>query len=129
MRPRNPFLLLATALCLILSIACGKSEKTAAASATPAAPAATPTSLASASPAFGVPECDEYVRRYLACVDSKVPEAARAQVRQSLAQTQAVWDAWAKQLQSDADRAAMAQGCKTATEAARQAMAAYGCTF
>lgn len=118
---RNPSVLFVTALCLTLSAACGKSDKTTPAPA-PAAPKMTTAS-------FGVPECDDYVRKYLACIDTKVPEAQRAQIRQALAQTEAAWQDWLKQVQNDAEKAALAQGCKSATEAARQAMSGYGCTF
>jgi hypothetical protein len=36
---------------------------------------------------LGVPECDRYWTKYLACIDSKVPEANRAMVRLSLDQS------------------------------------------
>jgi len=99
----------------------GGSEKPAQSAGAPAAGAAT-----SAGSEFGVAECDEYVRKYLACVDSKVPEAARAMVRQNLEQTKAQWKAAA----STADgKNALATGCKAATDAARTSMAAYGCAF
>lgn len=113
-----------------LAIGCGASEpaKTAPAS-TPAAQAPAPAAPAAAAPAaveFGVPECDEYLTKYLTCIDSKVPEAARASVRQSVEQTKAAW----KQAASTPEgKAGLAMGCKQATEAARMAMTAYGCTF
>ena len=75
---------------------------------------------------FGVPECDEYFTKYLACIDTKVPESARAMVRQSLDQTKAQW----KQAASTAEgRAGLAMGCKQATDAAKMSMQAYGCSF
>ncbi len=91
-----------------------------------------PASTAAAAPAatgaseFGVPECDDYMSKYVACIDSKVPEAARAMVRQGLDQTKAQW----KQAASTPEgKAGLAAGCKAASDAARTAMAAYGCTF
>ena len=100
----------------------------------PKKPAAPPASTAAQPPAttaaaegdFGVKECDDYVRKYLACVDSKVPEAARAMVRQSLDQTKAQWKAAAATPQG---KAGLASGCKTAHEMAKQSMAAYGCQW
>ena len=59
----------------------------------PAAAAATATTAAApaAVSEFGVPECDNYLTKYMACIDSKVPEGARATVRQALDQTKAQW--------------------------------------
>lgn len=88
-----------------------------------AAPATTTTAAVSD---FGVPECDEYMTKYLACIDSKVPEAGRAMVRQQLEATKAQW----KQAASTPEgKAGLAMGCKAATDAAKQAMSAYGCTW
>jgi hypothetical protein len=75
---------------------------------------------------FGVAECDDYMAKYLACVDSKVPEAARAMVRQQLEQTK---DAWQKAAATPEGKAGLATGCKAAADAAKTSMAAYGCTF
>jgi hypothetical protein len=75
---------------------------------------------------FGVPECDDYLTKYLACIDSKVPEAARATVRQSLDQTKAQWQQAAA---TPEGKAGLATGCKAASDAAKTAMAAYGCTW
>lgn len=75
---------------------------------------------------FGVPECDDYMAKYLACIDSKVPEAARAMVRQQLEQTKAQWKQAASTPQG---KAGLAAGCQAATDAARASMAAYGCQF
>jgi hypothetical protein len=93
--------------------------------ASTSAPAATTAPAVTASE-FGVPECDEYFKKYLACIDSKVPESARAQVRLGLDQTKAAW----KQAAANPDaKAALATGCKQATETAKTAMTAYGCTW
>jgi hypothetical protein len=91
------------------------------------APATTTTLAPAASGAeFGVPECDNYINKYLACVDSKVPEAARAMMREQLEQTRQHW----RDAASNAEgRSALAVGCKAAADGARTAMASYGCTF
>jgi hypothetical protein len=109
-------------------VACGGGSSSSSKPAS-AAPAAQPPAASSAPVAkgdFGVPECDEYFTKYLACIDSKVPEAARATVRQSLDQTKAQWQAAAS---TPEGRSGLAMGCKQATEAARAAMQAYGCSF
>ena len=111
--------------------ACGGGQPAPAQSAPPAstaasaAPAAT-SAATTAGAEFGVPECDDYIKKYLACIDSKVPEAARATVRQSLDQTKSQWKQAAA---TEQGKAGLAMGCKAATDAAKTAMAAYGCTF
>ena len=105
--------------------ACGGKQESA-----PVKPASTTQQAAPATTAavseFGVPECDEYMTKYLACIDSKVPEAGRAMVRQQLEATKAQW----KQAASTPEgKAGLAMGCKAATDAAKQAMSAYGCTW
>jgi hypothetical protein len=116
----------------MLAAACGGGgTQTAPAQNKPAAPPTTaaakpPVAAGVADGDFGVKECDEYIRKYLACIDSKVPEAARAMVRQSLDTTKAQW----KQAASTPEgRAGLATGCKSATDSAKQAMAAYGCQW
>lgn len=88
-----------------------------------AAPSTTTTAAVSD---FGVPECDDYINKYLACIDSKVPEAGRAMVRQQLEATKAQWKQAAATPQG---KQGLAMGCKAASDAAKQAMAAYGCTW
>jgi len=75
---------------------------------------------------FGVPECDEYFRKYLACINDKVPEAARAMVKQSVEQTRVQWQ---RAAETPEGKSALASGCTQATAAAKQAMAAYGCQW
>lgn len=114
-------------LAALLTVACGEAPPPA-----KTAPAATPAAAAPSAPAastasgFGVPECDDYMTKYLACIDSKVPEAARAAVRQGVEQTKA---SWAQAAQTPQGKEGLAMACKQATEAAKAAMSAYGCTF
>jgi hypothetical protein len=92
-----------------------------------AAPAATaPASTASADDKIGVPECDDYLAKYESCVNSKIPEAARAQYQSTLAQTRKSWRDMAANPQT---KAGLAQACKLATESARQSMKVMGCEF
>ncbi len=109
-------------------VACGGDKKDSAGSASQGAPAAAAPAKAAGTGGseFGVPECDEYLTKYLACVDSKVPEAARGMVRQNLDATKASW----KQAAATPEgRAGLATACKQALDATKQAMAAYGCTW
>jgi len=124
--------------CALLLIACGGTSNTNNAPATnaansnagqaatnTAAPAST-ASTANAGDKIGVPECDDYIAKYEACVSGKVPAAARAQYESSLAQMRNSWRDLAANPQT---RAGLAQACKTATETARQSMKPMGCEF
>lgn len=108
-------------------LACGGGSQSTSTSQPAAKPAATTTTTAAVAKGdFGVPECDEYMSKYLACIDSKVPEAARAMMRQGMEQTKAAW----KQAASTPEgRQGLVMGCKAASDGAKQAMQAYGCTW
>jgi hypothetical protein len=112
-------------------VSCKKSEAPAApapapAASTPAASATPAAPDAGASLEFGVPECDEYVKKYLACVESNVPAAVKDQVRASFEQTR---DMWRRAAATPQGKAGLAQGCKIALDAAKASMTAYGCSF
>ncbi|MBL8299988.1 MAG: hypothetical protein JNN30_16740 [Rhodanobacteraceae bacterium] len=94
----------------------------------PAAAPETPPPAAAApatADSVGVPECDNYINKYMACVSGKVPEAARAQLQASLDQTRALWKQTAA---TDAGKASLAQACTAANDAAKGSMSAFGCT-
>ena len=122
-------------LCVLLGlllVACGKTEvsvntNTSASPATKASPASTPATVAStAGEKIGVPECDEFIAAYDACVSSKVPEVARAQYKASIEQWRT---SWRKLADNPATKASLAQACKQSAEAARTSMKSYNCTF
>jgi hypothetical protein len=123
---------LAAGFCSALTVGCGGGEKPAAQAPPPtmAAPATTmaapATMPAVASGDFGVAECDNYMKKYMACVDSKVPEAQRAMMRQQLEQNKMAWQQAASTPQG---KAALATGCKQADQASGPAMKAYGCKW
>jgi len=75
---------------------------------------------------FGVPACDSYMKKYMACIDSKVPEQARAMMRQSVEQSRMQWKQAASTPQG---RDGLTMACTQAEAAAKQATAAYGCTW
>lgn len=75
----------------------------------------------------GIASCDDYVARYVACIDAKVPEAERE------AQQRIVFDnvsAW-KQTASGGGAAekGLQTACKIATEQAKRATDTWGCDW
>jgi hypothetical protein len=131
-------LLALCAVCTLGLSACGGSSSTtsntAVNSSTSAANAATSTNsatqTASTSSAsgnkVGVPECDDYLEKYESCLNAKVPEAARASLRASFETTRKSWRDAASTPQG---KAGLAQACKAARDAAKQALAAYNCSL
>lgn len=75
---------------------------------------------------IGVPECDEYIQKYEACVNSKVPEAMRASVKASLDTARKMWKDAAATPQG---KAGLATACKQALETAKSSMGSYGCSW
>ena len=115
---RNPL-----ALALLLTLAACQQSAPPAATSAPAKPAATAPLVTADS--VGVPECDDYLSKYQACVDSKVPDAARVALKLSIDQTRAAWRTAAT---APAAKEGLATACKQAREATRTSMSAYGCT-
>ena len=115
------------AVLVVSVLGAGCSEKAPAKAATPAqAPATSAAAPAATASEFGVPECDRYVKNYLACIDSKVPEASRTMVRQSFDQARA---AWKQAAATPEGRQGLAASCAQAEAATKQAMTAYGCRW
>jgi hypothetical protein len=116
----------------LLLVACGKTEPTvdtnrnAAAPAATSAPASTPAAAAATGDKIGVPDCDDFIAKYDACVTDKVPEIARAQYKGMIEQWRTSW----RQLAANPNtKATLATACKQAAETARTSMKAYNCTF
>lgn len=122
--------LAAGVLATAVTLGCGPGDKPAAqppatmAPATTMAPAATLPMVTSGD--FGVAECDNYMKKYVACVDSKVPESARAMMRQQLDQTKVAWRQAASTLQG---KASLASACTQMDAQTGPAMKAYGCAW
>ncbi len=85
-----------------------------------------PTASGAADYSVGVPACDEYVRKFLTCVRTRMPDSTRPLLEQSLRVTAAKWRAAAATPDGKKDLEA---GCKAALKAARTAMAEYGCKW
>lgn len=76
--------------------------------------------------AVGVAECDEYITKYEACINGKIPENVRATVKESFDMTRKAWRDAATTPQG---RARLAKACKMANEQARTALRSYGCCW
>src|SRR5256885_8624074 len=120
-------------MCAIVLVGCSKSETNTNANATTgndnkaasSNPAPTKATTASAEK-IGVPECDEFIANYDACVSSKVPEVARAQYKTAVEQWRA---SWRKLAENPTTKGTLAAACKQSAEQARASMKSYGCTF
>ena len=125
--------LLLCVVCAIVLVGCSKSAAptnegaAAPANTNKAATSTTPAKTATASvEKIGVPECDDFIAAYDACVSDKVPEAARAQYKTAIAQWRSSWSKLAANPQT---KPTLAAACKQSAESARASMKSYGCTF
>jgi len=122
-----------------LAVACGGDKPAPAASTAPAAtmakaPAATtaapaaPATVAAAPAAgsVGIPECDEYITKYEACLNDHVPAASKAQMQAVFDQARASWKTAAANAES---RPGLARACKQTMDAAKAATTFYGCKW
>jgi hypothetical protein len=112
----------------VIALACYACGGTAApppsASSTPSA-SATPASTTSSDAEFGVVECDNYVKKYVACIDKLAP-AAQGPARQALDQSRA---AWRQAAATEQGKASLAAACKAMSDTAAPGMRAQGCTW
>ena len=133
----SKFLLLMVCILIsLLVLACGaptnRNAETSTNAAAPA-PAGTPATTTnrngntnSGGEKVGIAECDNFITAYETCVASKVPEAARANLRASVTTWRAEWKKLADNPQT---RGTLAAACKTQREATMKAMTAYNCTW
>ena len=123
-------------LCIVfglLLVACGtatvneNSSPTPATKTAPASTAATPATATLASgDKIGVPECDDFIAAYESCINNKVPEMARAQYKEGIAQWRTSWKKLADNPQT---KASLVAACKQSMEQTSVAMKSYGCAF
>lgn len=73
----------------------------------------------------GVKECDDYIDRYQACVNDKVPKESRDALSASLMQMRSAWKAAATNSNA---KESLALTCTQASQAAKTTLSAYGCT-
>ena len=96
------------------------------AAATPAASPAANTSTTAAAGDIGVAACDEFLKKYEACVSGKVPAAAQATFKTSLD----TWrSSWKKLAETPQGKAGLETACKSALEQAKTSLSSYGCAW
>lgn len=121
-------------LCAAILVGCSKTETTdngntmAGNSNKPKTTATTTTTTKTASSGekIGVPECDDFIAKYDACVSSKVPEAARAPYKSAIDQWRT---SWKKLAENPATKGTLAAACKQAAATQEAALKSYGCTW
>jgi len=118
-------------MCALMLVACARQDDTtnrATSTSTPAASTATPAAPATATLAdkIGVPECDDFIAAYDACVSSKVPEVARAQYKASIEQWRSGWKKLAENPQT---KPTLVAACQQTLEQTRASMKSFNCTF
>ena len=120
------FVLAASLVCGSFATAACSSGGASAGSEPKAADSKASATTAAAGDSIGVAECDQYLTAYESCLKDKVPAAARDMMKSSFETTRA---SWRQAAQTPEGRAGLATACKSARDAARQAMSAYGCQF
>lgn len=130
---RKMFLLLSVVFALAL-IGCSKigmtnnSNSNSTTAETPAAPKSgtQPAATNSTGDKIGVPECDDFIAKYEACVSGKVPEMVRAQYESSLKQMK---ESWKKMAENPQTRGTLVAACKQAADQQAAALKSFGCSF
>jgi hypothetical protein len=75
---------------------------------------------------IGVPECDDFLAKYEACVNNKVPEAARASFKSGMEQWRTSWKQLAANPQT---KGSLAEACKKSLDSSKQSLSAYSCAW
>lgn len=120
----------ATALLFVFAVTAlavsGCAKKDSATVTTTTTTTAEGTAPAASGDSVGVPECDEYISKYQNCLKGKVPEAAQAAMKGAFDTTITEW----KKVAATAEgKSGLAMACKSALDASKQAMSAYGCEW
>jgi hypothetical protein len=74
---------------------------------------------------IGIPECDEYIEKYTKCIQDKMPEASRQQMKDAMDQSVKAW----KEAAAGPAKDGLATSCKAALDAAKQATSSMGCEW
>jgi hypothetical protein len=75
---------------------------------------------------IGIPACDDFLKKYEACVTSKIPSQQRATFQTQFDQMRKAWSEAAK---NAAAKATLESTCKQSAEQTKAMMANFGCTF
>ncbi|HYR74925.1 MAG TPA: hypothetical protein VEM96_03715 [Pyrinomonadaceae bacterium] len=129
---KRTFLIFAV-LSAVFLIGCGKTETTNNSNSTAmdsnkntSKTTTTTSSTTTSGEKIGIPECDDFIAKYEACVSSKVPEMVRGQFKNALTEWRKNW----KKLAEDpANKEQLTKACKQAAEQQAAALKSYGCTF
>ena len=118
-------------LCAAILIGCSKTEtgnsNTAADNSNKSGTSTSGTAgTTSSGDKIGIPECDDFLAKYEACVSGKVPEQARAAYASSLKQWK---DSWKQLAANPQTKGSLAAACKQAREQQETALKSYGCTW
>ena len=73
----------------------------------------------------GIAACDDFLKKYEACVTSKVPEAQKAVFQSSLDQMRKAWSDMAK----TSAKTTLESDCKQSAEQTKAALSSLGCSF
>jgi hypothetical protein len=73
---------------------------------------------------IGVAECDDYLKKYEACIDSTVPAEIRDTLRKSLEQTR---NSWRAALNTPEGAKNLGLVCKQIRESRKRELVPYGC--
>jgi hypothetical protein len=112
----RPHRLAALGLAILALSACDQPQP-------PGVAPAPPSPVVATDERIGIPECDDYLDRYEACIAGHAPETARAALLTALAGSRASW----RKTAASADHAALAAVCTHTRNASRPTMKAYGC--
>lgn len=74
---------------------------------------------------IGVAECDEYLAKYEACVNTRIPEAMRASFRDAIKTSRESFE----HLAQTEDKTSLAQNCQSALETTKQSLVEYNCQW
>jgi len=74
----------------------------------------------------GIAACDDFLKKYEACVTSKVPAPQKATFQAQLEQMR---KAWADAAKTPAAKANLESACKQSSDQMKAAMSGFGCTF
>ena len=80
---------------------------------------------AGSSEKIGIPECDDFIAKYNACISDHVPAAKKAEYKENIDAFARTW----KQLMANSDKSTVAAACKRHSEMARENMKSFGCEF
>ena len=74
----------------------------------------------------GVAECDEFIKKYAECVESKVPDAQRGALNDGLKK---MVEGWKEAAKTPAGKEGLATGCKMAMDQTKASLSAFGCNM